>query len=282
MPPPLPPILDHVVVNVLGRLDEVAEHYVRLGFRLTPRGHHSLGSSNNLAIFDSNYLELLGFLPGRGERRADLWSHPPGLTGLVFKAEEPGPLHARLRESGVPVLDPLSFSRPVELADGTEDARFTVVRIAGDAVANGRVFFCHHATPELVWRPEWQVHPNAATSIAEFVIVGRDPARTGALYEKMFGPGLLADVPGGLGFAAGTANVTILTPDSATSRFGEACPELPPDGSDRMVALVFRTASLAAARSVLDASGVAHRPFEGGVVVAAASAGQVALAFKGP
>ena len=79
------PVLDHAVVNVLGELDRAAEQYRRLGFQLSERGHHTLGSSNHLAIFGENYLELLGFEPGRKSDRADLWKHPPGLTGLVFK-----------------------------------------------------------------------------------------------------------------------------------------------------------------------------------------------------
>ena len=45
------PVLDHVVINVMGKLDEAAAQYGRLGFQLTERGHHTLGSSNNLAIF---------------------------------------------------------------------------------------------------------------------------------------------------------------------------------------------------------------------------------------
>ena len=45
------PVLDHVVINVMGRLDEAAAQYQRLGFQLTERGYHTLGSSNNLAIF---------------------------------------------------------------------------------------------------------------------------------------------------------------------------------------------------------------------------------------
>lgn len=63
----LKPILDHVVINVAADLDPATELYGRLGFTLTERGHHMLGSSNNLANFRTNYLELLGFLPGRAD-----------------------------------------------------------------------------------------------------------------------------------------------------------------------------------------------------------------------
>lgn len=275
-----PPVLDHVVVNVLDRLDAVADQFTRLGFALTERGHHTLGSSNHLAIFGTDYLELLGYMPGRETSRADLWAHPPGLTGLVFKSDDPARTYEDLRGRGVPVLEPVSFARPVALSDGERDARFTVVRVAGEAVANGRTFFCHHVTPDLVWRPEWRVHPNGVEGIAEFVIASREPARAAALYDRMFGPDLLEPVEGGVGFRAGAARVSILEPAAAERRFPGLLSALPQDGGDRMVALVFRTRSRDAAGEALRAGGVAHTPYLGdGLAVAAASAGNVAAAF---
>ncbi len=272
------PVLDHVVVNVMGNLDEAAAQYTRLGFQLTERGHHTLGSSNNLAIFGTNYLELLGYLPGRESMRADLWAHPAGLTGLVFKSADADLVYSTLRERGIPVQEPMSFARPVALADGVQDARFKVIRVAGEEVQNGRTFFCHHDTPELVWRPEWQSHPNGVTDIAEFVIASREPARTAALYERMFGPDLLTPISGGVSFRAGTATVLILEPAATAKRYAGAA-LTSEDGSDRMVALTFKVASLATPRTLFDASGVAYRAFADGIVVAHADAANVALAF---
>lgn len=273
------PVLDHVVVNTLNQLDEAAQQYRRLGFALTPRGHHTLGSSNNLAIFDTNYLELLGFLPGREVNRPDVWAHPRGLNGLVFKSIDPALVHATMLERGVPVAEPMEFARPVVLPGGAEDAHFSVVRVTGDVVQNGRTFFCHHCTPDLVWRPEWQDHPNGVTDIAEFLIAARDPAQAAAIYERMFGPGLLAQAPGGVSFRAGAATVLIVDPATAAERTGGAT-TVTADGSDRMVALKFKTRSLATVRGVLQAAGV---PFvhgsDGAIVVPHQHACEVALAF---
>src|SRR5258708_17824881 len=104
------PVLDHVVVNVMGNLDEAAAQYTRLGFQLTERGHHTLGSSNNLAIFGTNYLDLLGYLPGRESMRADLWAHPAGLTALVFKSADTDLGYSTLRVHRIPVPDPIDFA----------------------------------------------------------------------------------------------------------------------------------------------------------------------------
>src|SRR5258708_31808649 len=113
-------VLDQVVGKVRGTLDEAAAQYGRLGFQLTERGHHTLGSSNNLAIFGTNYLELLGYLPGRETMRADLWTHPTGLTGLVFKSPDADVVYSTLKERAVPVLEPMSFARPVPLPGGAQ------------------------------------------------------------------------------------------------------------------------------------------------------------------
>jgi len=272
------PVLDHVVINVQGKLDEAFAQFARLGFHLTERGHHTLGSSNHLAIFGENYLELLGYLPGSETKRADLWAHPPGLTGLVFKSIDPELVAAALKERGVPAEAPISFSRPVPLPDGPQDARFRVVRVSAEEVQNGRTFFCHHDTPELVYRPEWQVHPNGARDIVEFVIASKVPARTAAVYERMFGAPLLSPIAGGVSFQAGRAKVLVLERQAVAERYAGAA-LASADGSDRMVALTFRVSSLDTTRDWLDAHGVRHQPYVDGLVVEHGDAANVALGF---
>ncbi|GGF61600.1 hypothetical protein GCM10007301_21610 [Azorhizobium oxalatiphilum] len=272
------PVLDHVVVNVMDQLDPALAAYEKLGFLMTPRGHHSLGSANNLSIFTTDYLELLGFEPGKNTNRADLWKHPPGLTGLVFKPGDPDARYTDLQKRGVPVDPPAEFTRPVDVPGGPKDAHFRVLRIGADEVQNGRTFFCHHYTPELVWQPEMQTQPNGVTGVAEFVIASTDPTRTGGIYERMFGPGLLQSVYGGVAFRAGVPVVQILTPEAITAKFGIA-PELGPDGTDHMVALVYGTSSVEQAKEELAKNGVPFGPYGAGILVAPAHAAGVITAF---
>ena len=137
------PTLDHVVVNVRDRIDAGLETYRRLGFTMTPRGYHTLGSMNHLAILGSEYLELIAAAPGE-TRRAEILAAPFGLNGLVFGTENSAGVYAALREAGVPVEPPLEFSRPVELAEGSRDATFRTVHFTPGTVPAGRVYFCHH------------------------------------------------------------------------------------------------------------------------------------------
>ena len=250
----LPARIDHVVINVLDRLDEAAETFRRLGFTLTPRGHHTLGSSNNLAIFGTDYLELLGFEPGRGDTRPELWGSPPGLGGLVFKPSADREFADKLRALGVAASEPREFSRPVALPEGSRDASFRVVNI-DDAHAGGRVFFCHHYTPELVWRDEWQHHANGVAGIVEFAISCDDPQAIAAPFARLFGASVQHPVAGGVALTAGDAKVLFLTAGALAERYGPSTPSAM-GGEPRMAALGLRTRDIGQTRAALRAGAI--------------------------
>src|SRR5215471_4390848 len=98
-----PPVLDHVVIDVRDRMDEAARVFAALGFHLTPRGHHTLGSMNHLAMFATDYLELLGFGAG-GVARPELEPFPIGLNGLVFKTADADVVYTHAKDARLPIL----------------------------------------------------------------------------------------------------------------------------------------------------------------------------------
>src|SRR5438045_4008489 len=188
-------------------MDEAAAIYRALGFQLTPRGHHTLGSMNHLALFATDYLELLGF--GEGRMRPELAPFPVGLNGLVFKTEDADTVFAHAQAEGLPILPVQAFSRPVALAGGAQDARFRTTRLDPTKIAMGRVYFCEHRTPELVWRPEWQAHPNGAYAIARVIVATGDPRRTASLFDALFGPQAVVERAGGCVVRADAAQVEL-------------------------------------------------------------------------
>lgn len=272
---PLPiPTLDHVVINARDRLDEAAETYQRLGFTLTPRGHHTLGSSNNLAMFGTDYLELLGVVPGVGNR-TDVLDWPAGLNGLVFKTHDSDATHAALHDAGVPVLPPQAFSRPVDLP-GAPDAAFRTVRLERNAVPAGRVFFCHHLTPQVVWHDTWRRHPNGALGILRAVVCATDPAGLAGLFARMFGDDAVRTTPDGCSLAAGLTRIDIVTPAALAAEFGAAAPDAA--GRDQfMAALTFHTLSLDRCRAAIQVPALQDH---GRITVAAADACGVTLVFQ--
>jgi hypothetical protein len=272
------PRLDHLVVDARDRMDEAARAYRSLGFHLTERSRHTLGSVNRLAVFENDYLELLGF--DEGKVRADIQAWPVGLNGLVFGLKNPEELHAELQGRGVAVDEPQSFSRPVNLGQGMcPDAKFEVVRLRAGTASFGRVYFCHHLTPELIWRREWQQHPNGALSIARVLIAVREPDAPAELLRRMFGQeAVRTNSDGGWTLAAGSVEVVLAGLATIQHRFGEAAPDKA-GRADYMAALTVRTASLAAAAQALEAGGITGRVEARRILVPAAAAMNVAIEF---
>jgi catechol 2,3-dioxygenase-like lactoylglutathione lyase family enzyme len=236
------PVLDHVVIDVRDRIEEAMHRFRSLGFNLTPRGRHTLGSVNHLAMFATNYLELLGFA-GDGAIRPEITRFPVGLNGLVFKTADADAVYGEAAAAGLPVLPVQSFSRPVALDGATRDAIFRTTRLDPDKVAMGRVYFCEHQTPDLVWRPEWQSHANGACAIARVVVATADPRRTASLFRGLFGDDAITDRDGRQIIAAENAWVELATPDAVAAEFGESAAE-PAGRTEHMAALGIRVRSL--------------------------------------
>ncbi|MBB3569083.1 VOC family protein [Rhizobium sp. BK491] len=274
-----PLILDHAVIGVLDRLDEAAAIYRRLGFALTPRGYHTLGSINHLAVFGENYLELLGFPPDSDGNRADLWSYPIGLNGLAFRTTDAAGLQRELGDAGKPVTEWRDFSRPVDVGGIEKSASFRTFQIGKEALSNGRVFFCQHNTPELVWQPKDQSHPNGVLDIVDVFIVSRAPQAITELlggFANTDAPDIVSE---GIAIHAGAVTLHILSEADAASRFGSSIPT-DFDGNERKVALGLKVRSLEATADALAQGGFSPHAFEGGLLVDADAANGVALWFK--
>ena len=283
------PALDHLVIDVRERLDQAAETYRALGFQLTDRGYHTLGSANHLAMFQTNYLELLGMGRPGSPIRPELLAFPPGLNGLVLATTDADAQYRDLTARGVGVLSPQSFSRPVELDGVTRDAHFRTTHLEPAEVPFGRLYFCQHNSRELVWRPEWQLHPNGATAITAIRLSAADPALVAGLFRRMFDaePARDGDTPGLAGSpirlrmggrGAGPVAIEIASHAAMAQQLGDALPEA--NGRAAFLAAIrLRTVSLQKTRDALQ--GVAGITTDDSIRVPAAEACNVALEFTG-
>lgn len=269
--------LDHVVVNARDDLDGAAALYRRLGFSLTPRGRHTLGTENHLAMFGADYLELIAAPPGRSDLPPLAW--PLGLNAVVFGTEDAVATHAALAEAGVTAQPPLAFSRPVDLPGGPRDASFRTVNLPDGGWPGGRGYFCQHLTRDLVWRDEWRVHPNGVVGVDGVLIAARDPGEVGELFARMFGRSAVAGTQGGVRLACGLARIEAVAPSVASERLGETV-SLAAGQDAVMAALSLRVASRLRTGEALRAGGIAVREDpDGRLVVASAAALGVALLF---
>lgn len=278
----LSPQIDHVVITVSDQLDQANSQYQKLGFTTTPRGHHSLGTSNNLAIFTTTYLELLGFEPQNANKVDKSWCFADGLTGLVFKTKDANKLYQQLVSQSIKVEGdgPKSFFRPVELNDGTKpEARFKTVRLDPSYTPNGQIFFCDQLTPELVWRKEWQTHPNGVININQVIIEAQKPRSSIKLLEKTFPSANIIEIDGGVRLKAEDKFIDYLTPSAIQHLFGSSLSKANND-QDRKVALGFTTKSLAQTQQALEKGNVKYNLQNDTIIVPASETYGVVMIFS--
>lgn len=214
------PLLDHIVVNVQFDMDRAESQFSALGFELTPRGFHTLGSVNHLMVFETDYLELLGLPRGAEVRRPELTGESVGLRGLVFKADDVDEIFSHLQGQGMAGDPPRAFSRPVTV-DGVErSARFRTVSVRPGVFAAGRVYFCEHQTPDLVWRSAWQRHRNRVTTMRECIVVADEPEREGERYSKLLNRAAESTTGGEVSLDLTGSRLLILEPKRYAERFG--------------------------------------------------------------
>lgn len=248
---PTPAKLDHAVINVRYQMDEARASFESLGFQLTERGYHSLGSINHLMMFGTDYAELIG-LPavsqGNATGRADIANSPLGINGLVFKSSNVDETYAHLQDLQMAGDPPRAFSRPVKLADGTQDARFRTVAVRAGVFPGGRVYFCEHGTPELVWRSEWQRHQSGVVNISEFVVASAAHEQQAEKFSRLLDSQISsAGDSHSVVFAGG--HVSIMSPAAYRERYGALASSMS-ERDSIFGALVLRTSDLDKVRGI--------------------------------
>lgn len=212
--------LDHTVINVHYEMDRAEPLFSSLGFTLTPRGYHSLGSINHLMMFGTDYLELIGMPRGAENTRPEILASPIGIDGLVFKTTDVDRTFAHLQAADMAGDPPRAFTRPVALPSGEATAKFRTVTVRTGVFPAGRVYFCEHGTPELVWRPEWQTHANGARQITEIVIVAIEPEAEATRYARLLDAAAPDKQDGAYRIPISGAVLSVLPPAQYAARYG--------------------------------------------------------------
>jgi catechol 2,3-dioxygenase-like lactoylglutathione lyase family enzyme len=190
--------IDHIGLFVPD-VARAARALEQLGFALTPLTpqRHKLasgelaatGTANRLAIFRQGYLELLtatGDTPLADQMRRAIARYG-GAHLIAFGSADAEATHARLAEQGFDPLPLVRLERAAATPEGDRLARFSVVRVPPERMPEGRMQFCRHHTPELVWQPQHQRHPNRAESLTDIVLCVEDAAEAAARYERFLG-----------------------------------------------------------------------------------------------
>lgn len=192
--------LDHVA-HWVPDLDAAAAQLERLGFRLTPYTEHAnstapgepirpAGSANRCIMLREGYLEILtptaDTAIGR-ELRAGI-SRYVGVHLAAFSCTDAEAQRARLVAAGFDQRPVVDLRRETELADGTRGTlRFTVIRPVPGVMAEGRIQFLSHHTPDMLWEERWLQHPNTVERLSELVVCIAAPDEAAARFERYLG-----------------------------------------------------------------------------------------------
>ncbi|MBJ7264694.1 MAG: VOC family protein [Burkholderiaceae bacterium] len=257
--------LDHLVINTRFELPAAAQVFEALGFTLTPQGRHTLGSINHLMVFERDYLELIGLPTDNGPLRQEVLDSAVGIDGLVYQTDSAARLHAALTASDMPVTPVQTFSRPVELDGTRHDATFRTLRHPSDAFEAGRVYYCQHLTPELVWRASWQQHANGVDALVALVVVSTRPEHDARAHARA-ALGQAQRTHAGWTVAGRYFRLDVVHPTVYAERYGDLASD--PKGRDSFFgAIVLRTGRPDALRRCVDALGerVRARSYRGEV-----------------
>ena len=167
--------LDHIAINVKENMDEAYQLFSELGFTLTPRGYHSLGSINHSMVFKNDYLELIGTPKGKPITRPELKKAKIGINGLVFRSNNITRTYQHLLNMKMSDIPPRKFRRPVMINGNKKEAVFETVSIKEEVFKAGRIYFCSHLTSNLVWIPEYMSHKNNVLGITEITVIDNNP-----------------------------------------------------------------------------------------------------------
>ena len=234
-------LLDHIAhwVPDLGAASEPLES---LGFVLTPwsEQHASarpgapvtpVGSANRCIMLRSGYLEILAPLAPTSIGR-ELQSGIDRYVGvhlLAFGSSDTKAEQARLEALGFPQRPVVALRRKVETeTGGTATLRFTVGRAELGSMAEGRVQFLTHHTPEHLWQTRYLGHPNTAEDLAEVWIVVADLDEAAARYSAYLDLPAGRNGPGSATIRMSRGRVTLFTVEAFRERLPAAeVPTLP-------------------------------------------------------
>jgi hypothetical protein len=272
--------LDHVA-HFVPDIAAASAALERLGFTLTPFSEQShriepggplvpAGTGNRCVMLERGYLEFLtpfAQTPVAGQLRAAIARYV-GVHLVALGSSTPEIDHRRLSSAGFDPLTPVALQRPIDTEAGEETARFTVVRVPPGAMAEGRIQFCRHHTPEYLWQSRWLAHANGARALSSVLLCVADPDEAARRYSRFTG---LTALPAGRARRIETARGALVfaSPGTLYDALGLTAPALP-----WIAGYTIEVHDLAATRGFFAAARIeVHELADGRLVVELAHAG---------
>lgn len=191
--------VDHVA-HFVPDIDAASIALEKLGFTLTPFSAQSqrlqpggalssAGTGNRCVMLDQGYLEFLtptGRTPVAAALRTAIQRYV-GVHLIAFGTRAAEAEHARLTEERFTPTPAVALQRPISTEAGEETAEFTVVRVAPETMPEGRIQYCQHHTPELLWQSRWLEHRNGAVALAGVLLCVENPEEAAQRFGRFTG-----------------------------------------------------------------------------------------------
>lgn len=283
----MPRRLDHLVICV-SDLAQAALDWQTLGFNLTPTGVHPFGTSNRLAMFENNFLELLAVTDAAAVPPAtpdhfsfaahnqDFLRTGEGMSMLALHSDDAHADAARFKANHIGAHAPFDFGRDAVLpGGGTARVAFSLAFATDPAMPGIAFFTCQQRhPPELFWKAEYQQHPNGALRVVEVVMSATEPAQHRDFLERLT-ESAAELVPGRLTVGQRGDRITVLGPSELARRL----PGCANEGSPRFCAARLAVTDLDATSRVLKDNGVAFEVTDHALLTPSAASHGLALEF---
>lgn len=281
--------LNHLV-HVVETLREAAATYARMGFQIGAENHHPFGTANRLVQVPGFYVEILAMedasripepAPGKFSfaafNRDFLARNGEGGTMLVLDTDDAEADRIRFEKELIGGFERLDFSRGGKTAaDEDVQLSFRLAFAASATMPDAGFFTCEQRhPPENFWDEALQRHPNGVTGVAGAVFTAENPTDHHIFFSAFTGMRDFVSNSTGLRFVTPHGDVEVITPVAFESRYGS----VPPPGV-RLMALRFVTGDPSRTTGMLDAGAIAFEERHDWLVVPAAAAHGLVIAFE--
>lgn len=261
-------------------IEALRTRLIALGFNMTATGQHPWGTSTSLAMFQGCLLEIMGIYDATlidkvpaGDFRfgRHVYEHLAQREGVALTA-----LHStNAREdaetadkAGFTVAGHLEFGRDVTLPDGTQGRTKTTLALLPDQrFPRLSLFLCQQHRPDLIYVPDWLVHPNTAQGICGVTIVAQ-PGDHAALIEQFAGLyGAASHLSGGFAFETANGVLRVLQPDAFATQIGPVPDATTQDTAPYVAGMDFTVGDMDRMEQFLKQTGTGYKRMQGGAVL---------------
>ncbi len=231
--------LDHLGA-IVRDLAAGAARWERLGFQLSPLSRQRgkmpgrdedgpWATANRCAILRQGYLELIGVVDASAFNPwTKFLDRFEGLHLLALRVPDADAAYAELAKRTSTLNAPVQRERRLDVNGAEQTMRFRNIFSRDQSYPEGRYIVLEHQTPEYLWQPRYQAHPNGALALEAALVCADDVPAQAARLEAILGAAPAKGDDGVLRFhppQGGT--IELQTAASFETRYGWAARALP-------------------------------------------------------